>query len=215
MDIRFLGVSRDSSTILMDFLFEMGIAPPYIFYNNLEIDIQPLQYNSPNEILISTENPVNRDYKVFFGAAGPQNKAKIFISFQQSAGVRENEFATLIHKTAYIAPSSQINHGVLIEPLSVISSQSKIGFGVFIKRGSLIGHHNIIGDFTDINPGVVISGKVQIGEHCIIGSGTVIRDNISIGKNTTIGVGSVVTKDMPDNCIAYGNPCKVWKMKED
>lgn len=67
----------------------------------------------------------------------------------------------------------------------------------------------MIGDFSDINPGVVISGKVNIGTGCTIGSGAVIKDNISIGDHTVIGIGSVVTKDIPENCIAFGNPCKV------
>jgi acetyltransferase-like isoleucine patch superfamily enzyme len=42
----------------------------------------------------------------------------------------------------------------------------------------------------------------------VIGVGTTIKDHIKIGKNCIIGAGSVVVRDIPDNVIAYGNPCK-------
>ena len=50
---------------------------------------------------------------------------------------------------------------------------------------------------------------VKIGNNCWIGGNTVINPGVSIGDNTVIGSGSVVTKDIPSNVIAAGNPCKV------
>ena len=38
-----------------------------------------------------------------------------------------------------------------------------------------------------------------------------LLQKVTIGSNVVIGAGSVVTKDIPDNCVAYGNPCKVAK----
>lgn len=48
-----------------------------------------------------------------------------------------------------------------------------------------------------------------IHNNCWIGSGAVIIPGITIGENTIIGAGSIVTKDIPANSIAVGNPCKV------
>ena len=42
-----------------------------------------------------------------------------------------------------------------------------------------------------------------------IGGGTIIISGVTIGNNVVIGAGSVVAKSIPDNVIAYGNPCKV------
>ena len=53
--------------------------------------------------------------------------------------------------------------------------------------------------------------KVKIGDNCWIGGGSIILNGVTIGKNTVIGAGSVVTKDIPDNVVAVGNPCKVIK----
>ncbi|MBO4433890.1 MAG: sugar O-acetyltransferase [Bacteroidales bacterium] len=50
---------------------------------------------------------------------------------------------------------------------------------------------------------------VTIGDNVWIGGGAIILPGVTIGKNTTIGAGSVVTKDIPDNVVAAGNPCRV------
>lgn len=52
-------------------------------------------------------------------------------------------------------------------------------------------------------------GCVFIGNDCFIGFGAIILPNVRIGNNCIIGAGSIVTKDIPDNSIAVGNPCKV------
>lgn len=55
---------------------------------------------------------------------------------------------------------------------------------------------------------------VKIGDNAWIGGNTVIMPGVSIGDNVTIGAGSVVSKDIPDNVLAFGNPCKVIKELE-
>jgi len=52
---------------------------------------------------------------------------------------------------------------------------------------------------------------IFIGDNVWIGGGAIILPGIKIGKNSVIGAGSVVTKDIPENVIAVGNPCKVIK----
>lgn len=52
---------------------------------------------------------------------------------------------------------------------------------------------------------------VVIEENCWIGGGSIICPGVTIGKNSVIGAGSVVTKDIPANSVAVGNPCKVLR----
>lgn len=52
---------------------------------------------------------------------------------------------------------------------------------------------------------------ITIGNDCWIASNVVICAGVTIGNNCTIGAGSVVVKDIPDNSVAVGNPCKVIK----
>ncbi len=53
--------------------------------------------------------------------------------------------------------------------------------------------------------------SVHIGRNCWIGAGAILVPGVSIGDNTVIGAGSVVTKDVPSNVVAVGNPCKVMR----
>lgn len=58
------------------------------------------------------------------------------------------------------------------------------------------------------------TAPVIIGKNVWIGGGTIILPGVTIGDNTVIGASSVVTKDIPADTIAYGNPCKVHKANE-
>ena len=58
------------------------------------------------------------------------------------------------------------------------------------------------------------TAPVIIGKNVWIGGGTIILPGVTIGDNTVIGAGSVVTKDIPADTIADGNPCKVHKANE-
>ena len=52
---------------------------------------------------------------------------------------------------------------------------------------------------------------VHIGRNCWIGTGAVILPGVTIGDNTVVGAGSVVTKDLPANVVAVGNPCRILR----
>ena len=88
---------------------------------------------------------------------------------------------------------------------------------VRIGNNVLIGPN--VGIFTAGHPldaGVRASGlefayPVTIGDNVWIGGNVVILPNVTIGENAVIGAGSVVTKSIPGNCVAVGNPCRVIK----
>lgn len=55
------------------------------------------------------------------------------------------------------------------------------------------------------------NASVRIGKNCWLGAGVIVLPGITIGDNSVIGAGSVVTKDIPENVVAVGNPCKVLR----
>ena len=52
---------------------------------------------------------------------------------------------------------------------------------------------------------------VRIGKNCWLGAGVLVMPGVTIGDNSVIGAGSVVTKDIPANVVAVGNPCRVLR----
>ena len=52
---------------------------------------------------------------------------------------------------------------------------------------------------------------IHIGKNCWLGANVVVLPGVTIGDNSVIGAGSVVTKDIPANVVAVGNPCKVLR----
>ena len=93
--------------------------------------------------------------------------------------------------------------------------------------------HIYVGDCTMFGPNVVVAtaghpilpelreqgyqynAPVHIGKNCWIGAGALIMPGITIGDNVVIGAGSVVTKDIPSNTVAVGNPCRVLRKIND
>ncbi|ODJ50237.1 sugar O-acetyltransferase [Brochothrix thermosphacta] len=64
---------------------------------------------------------------------------------------------------------------------------------------------------TSRNSGYEYGIAITIGDNVWIGGNTVVNPGVTIGENTVIGSGSVVTKDIPANVIAVGNPCRVFR----
>ena len=75
------------------------------------------------------------------------------------------------------------------------------GFGTNIYIGSNVSV-NLNCTFIDCN-------RITIGNGCWIGANVVVLPGVTIGDGTVIGAGSVVTKDIPSNVVAVGNPCRV------
>ena len=57
--------------------------------------------------------------------------------------------------------------------------------------------------------GYQYNAPVRIGEDCWLGAGVIVLPGVTIGRGSAIGAGSVVTKDIPENVVAFGNPCRV------
>ena len=106
-----------------------------------------------------------------------------------------------------------------------------LGKGVYANFGftCVDDTHIYVGDHTMFGPNVVLATAnhpllpelrekgwqynlpVRIGKNCWFGANVVVVPGVTIGDNVVIGAGSVVTKDLPSNVLAAGNPCKVLR----
>lgn len=129
---------------------------------------------------------------------------------------------------------AEIGEGCYVEPpLHTNFGGAYVHFGKFVYANfnlTLVDDtHIFVGDYTMFGPNVTVATAghpilpelrekvyqynmpVTIGRNCWIGAGAIILPGVTIGDNTVIGAGSVVTKDIPANVVAVGNPCRVLR----
>ena len=129
---------------------------------------------------------------------------------------------------------AEIGEGCYIEPplhANWAGRHVHFGKGVYANFNlTLVDDTDIyVGDHTMFGPNVVVATAghpilpelreqvyqfnkpVHIGRNCWIGAGAVLFPGVTVGDNTVIGAGSIVTKDIPANVVAVGNPCRVLR----
>ncbi len=62
-----------------------------------------------------------------------------------------------------------------------------------------------------VEEGVEFGTPITIGDNVWLGGGVIVCPGVSVGANSVIGAGSVVTKDIPADVVAVGNPCRIVK----
>lgn len=91
----------------------------------------------------------------------------------------------------------------------------EIGNNVFIgpSCGFYTAHHPLT--YKERNQGLEIAHPIKIGDNVWFGGNVVVTPGVTIGEGSVIGAGSVVSKDIPPNSLAVGNPCKVIRQIEN
>lgn len=131
-------------------------------------------------------------------AYGPKSDSESYIHYLRSLGMRIGQDVTI-----YVPTKTQID---LTRPWMI-----EIGNHVEITEGVTILTHGYDWCVLKTVYGDILGscGKVKIGDNVFIGMHTTILKGINIGNNVIIGANSLVNKNIPDNCVVAGNPCRV------
>lgn len=124
------------------------------------------------------------------------------------------KFGMAIHPSAIVSPSAKIGEGSVVMAGAVINAGAVIGKHCIVNTGATIDHDVVLGDYVHVAPGANVSGATHIGEGTWVGVGSCIIQCLNIGSWCMIGAGSVVVADVPDSVVAYGNPCRVKKVRK-
>lgn len=146
---------------------------------------------------------LNKFKNIFTRIFRSSNSTKRNNAYYKQLGVNLGENVSIIDIPEV---SSYVNFGS--EPyLVTIGKNTTISFDVaFVTHDAAT---RVIRNLPDGDPETVIYGKIIIGENCFIGCRSVILPNVTIGDNSIVGACSLVNRDIPANCVAAGNPCRV------
>ena len=139
-----------------------------------------------------------------------ENKDKIIKNLFAKTGKQimvEQSFWCDYGYNIYVGENFYMNHNC------VILDGAKVEFGndVFIAPncGFYTAGHPL--DYEIRNKGLEYAKSIKVGNNVWIGGNVIVLPGVTIGDNVVIGAGSIVNKDIPSNCVAVGNPCKVIK----
>ena len=119
----------------------------------------------------------------------------------------ENPFLCDYGSNIFWGENSYANFGcIILDPAPVY-----IGKNVMLGPSVKIFTATHPTEFEARNSGIEYAKEIRIGDNVWIGGGAIINPGVTIGNNSVIGSGSVVTKDIPENVVAVGNPCRVIK----
>ncbi|NHI94818.1 MAG: N-acetyltransferase [Candidatus Lokiarchaeota archaeon] len=181
-----------------------------IFHKNVKIGMNSIIGNNvelginDNELIIG-ENSTIRSYSIIYG--------DVKIGNRFTTGHR-----IMIREKTTIGESVIIGTNSIIDGNCQIGNNVSIQSGVYVTWGVKVEDNVFMGPFSKTtndkypptrDKSALIGPVLKKG--CSIGSGAIILPGIEIGENTLIGAGSIVTKNIPPNVIAFGNPCKVVK----
>lgn len=105
----------------------------------------------------------------------------------------------------FMGAGCSLNHNVYL------MDGAKITFGRKCFVGPNCGFYTALHpmEFEKRNQGYEIAKPITIGDNVWFGGNVIVLPGVTIGSGSVIGAGAVVTKDIPANVLAFGNPCKV------
>lgn len=185
-----------------------------VFYDDINDDTEDLLFGE-FPILKSTEAVSHRfsaNKNTFtIGVGKPLLRYKLYKKFTQLGGI----YMSTISPTSQIGSYGvKIGSGCNILPNSILSNSVTIGVGCLIYYNVMVTHDCVVDDFVELSPNAILLGNVYIGSFTQIGANSTILPNVKIGRNVVIGAGSIVTKDIPDNWLAYGVPAKLIQERD-
>jgi acetyltransferase EpsM len=138
---------------------------------------------------------VNKEVSYLMGIANLEYRKEIIEALLAQGA----KFIGLIHPTAIISPSAEIEETTVVSHNASVGAMAKIGKFNMLNSRCTIGHDSVIGDYNFISPQVAISGHTKIENGNLIGTNACTIPGISIGNNNKIAAGMIIYKPVEND----------------
>lgn len=151
-------------------------------------------------------------------------KGKMFLLSQGDMKIREEVtnkikqlgglIPTLVHPTSVISKYAKIsNKGVIIGANCIVQADSVIKSNAVLRDMALVCHQTIIGNYCFVGPKALVGAHIEVQDFAFIGQDALLVSGKvgTMGANSLLGAGAVLTKELPANVVAVGNPARVIK----
>ncbi|GAN70632.1 transferase [Acetobacter syzygii] len=175
------------------------------FIGYLDDGADPLRaYNHPLPQLgtIAGYKPASPDHRLVMAIGSPAGKQKIV------GLLGPEQFATLIHPTAWVSASSTIHQGAIVGVFADISANATVGEFATVNGYGSVGHDATLGPFATISGYVDLTGNSTVGKGSFVGSGARVLPHVHVGEHCTIGAGAVVVRSTQNNVTMYTPPAR-------
>lgn len=126
----------------------------------------------------------------------------------QLATVHGLEYVRIVHASAVLSPSAQVEPGAMVLPLAVMNADARLGPHAILNTGAIAEHDVVVGAFAHVAPGARLGGGAVVEEGALIGTGAVILPGVRVGKWARVGAGAVVVRDVPPRVTVVGVPAR-------
>ena len=117
-------------------------------------------------------------------------------------------FHTLVHPTAWVAPTAVLGPGAVVCPFAFVGAHARVGPGAALNTYASVGHDAALGEWSVLSPYAVINGAAVLEEAVFLGTHASVQPGVRVGRASKVAAGAVVAQDVAPRSLVAGNPGK-------
>ena len=153
---------------------------------------------------ITDYEPGSEDERVAIGVGHPEARLRV----ADALIARGARLATVVHPSAWVAPTATLGSGVALAPFSCVGPQVVVGDLALLNTYASLGHDAVVGRGCVFSSYAVATGHTTLGDAVFLGTAAVVAPGQQVGDRARISAGAVAFHQVPAGHLAAGNPAR-------